>query len=151
MRNAKDMSDPAKATYNLQVSLIEWRDSFTGSEEEVPPFDPSEDASRLKTLQDLCDLGADLDEVEARGTPCIPHVFWSPRLIQFFLDRGRNVNSRDQDGSTALHLAPRYTSLELTFKAIDLLLANSADPNIVDNYGESVIFNLFVFDELRWK
>lgn len=49
------------------------------------------------------------------------------------IEAGANVNAKDKDGDTPLHLAVRFNDLGL----VQLLLKNGADPTIKDMYGET--------------
>ncbi|KAJ5131966.1 hypothetical protein N7448_006124 [Penicillium atrosanguineum] len=58
------------------------------------------------------------------------------RLVEFFLDRGSSIDSRDSLGRTVLHQA----SFLFCNSTIDLLLARGADPNACDVFGQTPLY-----------
>lgn len=54
------------------------------------------------------------------------------KVLQVLLDKGLDINHRDRDGKTALHLA---TESDWTLSLFDFLIENGAKCNIKDNYG----------------
>lgn len=55
------------------------------------------------------------------------------RLVDYLLESGHDINTRDEEGRTALYVAVDETYYGL---AIDLL-GRGADPNIPDNQGDA--------------
>src|SRR5262249_33632509 len=129
------MSQQRAATYKLQELLLHWKQTIdhtiTGD-------------LLVKEVQDLMQRGASLDMIEYRGISIIPCVFWSQELVTYFIQNGRNIDSTDEDGNTALNLAIKYYYLELyeLEGLIDHLLQNGANPNIPNNEGDTAIIVL---------
>ncbi len=59
------------------------------------------------------------------------------RQVKQFIDKGAEVNSRNEDGDTTLHLAALYDSK----KMIELLIANGAVVDAKNNIGETPLHN----------
>lgn len=55
-----------------------------------------------------------------------------PEIIQLFLEHGGNTNSKNDEGSTPLHIMARHRS---SFTALGLLIDAGADVNAQDNDG----------------
>lgn len=55
--------------------------------------------------------------------------------VKKLLDSGANVNAKNEDGETALHLAARWNIYEL----VKCLADHGADVNAKDCYGDSVL------------
>ena len=79
------------------------------------------------------------EPIEDDLTLLMTNTRWPRRsnLIQFFVERGANVNLRDKDGRTALHHA--LTSRDGGAYAIELI-KNGADVNALDKYGRTPLF-----------
>ncbi len=52
-----------------------------------------------------------------------------PTITGYFLKAGLNIDKKDKDGNTALHIAVRFNNAEL----VDYLLSNGANPNVKNN------------------
>jgi ankyrin repeat protein len=57
----------------------------------------------------------------------------SYRAVKIIVDMGININAKNDDGRTAMHMAA-FTGAETVVK---YLAENGADVNVVDNYGET--------------
>lgn len=74
------------------------------------------------------------------------------RLVEFFLDRGSNVDSRDSLGRTLLHQA----TFLFCNATIEFLLARGADPNACDVFGQAPLYmwlqnpSYYSSSKLRW-
>ena len=55
-----------------------------------------------------------------------------PEIIQLFLEHGGNTNSKNDEGSTPLHIMARHRS---SFECLALLIDAGADVNAQDNDG----------------
>src|SRR5687768_3778487 len=63
----------------------------------------------VQTVEKLCSQGANLLYLEReRGHALATHVFYLEEVIRYLVDRGADVNSQDENGDTALHLAIRH-------------------------------------------
>jgi len=93
-----------------------------------------------ETIGHLLDRGADLKAVDETGKNAF--LSSSPGNWSYLLQKGADVNSRDRDGNTALHLR---LAMSLQFKQmgpppldlIRLLLNAGADPTLKNNDGKS--------------
>ncbi|EAX98225.1 hypothetical protein TVAG_010000 [Trichomonas vaginalis G3] len=57
-------------------------------------------------------------------------------LIEYFLAQGVNINSRDQLGRTALHIATLYNNIE----SLELLISKGIDINGKDEFGRTAVY-----------
>ncbi|EAY02571.1 ankyrin repeat protein, putative [Trichomonas vaginalis G3] len=62
-------------------------------------------------------------------------IFNIPSLFEYFLSHGANINEKDEDGETALHLAAQHNSKETA----ELLLSHGANINEKDEDGETAL------------
>jgi len=58
-----------------------------------------------------------------------------PQLLQYFLDRGTDVNSRNKDGRTALMSAAANGHLDI----VKMLIEKGGDKKIADNDGMTAL------------
>lgn len=59
------------------------------------------------------------------------------------IEKGEDVNSRDEDGSTAL----MYSAMFGHLANVELLLKKGADPNLQDNGGSTALMSLALLDK----
>ena len=64
-----------------------------------------------------------------------------PQLIKYFIEKGADINEKNEDGNTPLHIALKNNFLEI----IKILLDNKAKLDIPNNEGE-IPFDLFSND-----
>ncbi|EAY12721.1 hypothetical protein TVAG_117430 [Trichomonas vaginalis G3] len=60
-------------------------------------------------------------------------MFNIPSLCEYFLSTGANINEKDIDGKTALHIAARYNCIE----TVELLISHGANINEKNKDGET--------------
>jgi ankyrin repeat protein len=92
----------------------------------------------LVKIQLLIDHGADPSCLNGnRDAPLHLAAKTGPRpdLITLLLENKVDVNARDPDGNTALHIA--IVNLERPKDVVQVLLAHHANPNIRNSYGNS--------------
>ncbi|EAY12368.1 hypothetical protein TVAG_246000 [Trichomonas vaginalis G3] len=62
-------------------------------------------------------------------------IFNIPSLFEYFLSQGVNINEKNEDGKTALHIAAFYNNIE----AVEALISYGANVNEKDNYGKTAL------------
>jgi len=55
-----------------------------------------------------------------------------PDLVKYFIDKGANINKKNNDGNTPLHIALKQKNMEI----IGILLKNKAKLDIPNNDGD---------------
>jgi len=70
----------------------------------------------------------------------VQNVWASIRITEFLLKKGANVNLKDSEGNTALHLVFKNKPVEVQKEYINLLLSNGAEINSRNNSGMTPIF-----------
>jgi len=68
-----------------------------------------------------------------------------PEAIQQLIDKGTDINAKDQYGNTTLHYAVRNGNKE----TVKFLLEEGADVNSRDKYGKTPLFNSVVNDDIE--
>ena len=58
-----------------------------------------------------------------------------PSLCEFFITHGSDVNGKDDDGSTALHISAKENKINF----VNMLLSHGADVNVRNNYGTTAL------------
>ena len=58
-----------------------------------------------------------------------------PSLCEFFIIHGADVNGKDDDGSTALHISAKENKINF----VNMLLSHGADVNVRNNYGTTAL------------
>lgn len=95
------------------------------------------DFTDVQSAIDKC--GQNILHFIAAGCIGISH-YQSNKLINYFIDRGCDINLQDGMGRTPIHIAVK----EGNVNGLDTLLANGADPNITDYYGKTAF-------EISWQ
>lgn len=85
-------------------------------------------------LKRLISLGLDLMQTDIHGRNCIYGHFCSPESLKVLLNAGCDINHRDNQGNTLLHLpvSPEVLSLGIN---------RGSDVNIINHTGEGIIEN----------
>jgi len=60
-----------------------------------------------------------------------------PNIIKHLIESGADINIRDIDGSTPLHIATNSSNIDI----VKYLILSGADINQVDNYGRTPLYN----------
>lgn len=97
----------------------------------------------IEVLNEIYNLGVDLSEKDNSGTTlgtaclfsAISYSNYDIKNLQFFLDKGVPINSKDSHGRTALMLAVA----NYEFNAAKFLIANGCDIECFDNKGSAAI------------
>lgn len=102
-----------------------------------PATPPLIHASHLGMAAQLLAAGADVNRgTAAEGTPLIRAAARGNReLAELYLGLGADANARDGIGNTALHVAR-------TEAMVALLKTNGADPALLNNRGETPLFEI---------
>ena len=89
--------------------------------------------------------------LDNQGRPLTEYVYRVPDKTgdgwetTSLLDAGIDVNARDRDGATALHIA---AAMRNATEAVGVLLAHDADNTVVDHQGQTAI-DVAASDEIR--
>lgn len=79
--------------------------------------------------------GAKIQDPSGKDTPFTAAFYWKRfRVVEWFLQKGADVNTRDEEGNTCLHLAVRK---KYDPEAVQLLLRYGADVDLKNNEGIS--------------
>ncbi len=87
-------------------------------------------------IRALINKGANIDDESGLGTAlCIAAMRGMSKAVKVLVEEGANLNLKDKDGKTALHLAVKFhDSL-----SVAILLANGADSTILDKEGKRAV------------
>ena len=99
----------------------------------------------LKTAVFNCDIEAVEVALRKGAKPNLPYnhqgwtpflracrAFYEPEVIKLFLEHGANINSKNKDGETPLHIMAQHRS---SYDCLELLIAAGANPDAQDNDG----------------
>ncbi|KAH8981650.1 ankyrin repeat-containing domain protein [Lactarius akahatsu] len=89
-------------------------------------------------VQILLDRGADVHAENSQGQTPFHQVFQYEYNTEGRVEHGVDVNTRDKDNETPLHLASRKVNLELAW----VLLEHSANVNAKDNQGRTPLHHV---------
>ncbi|KAI0181241.1 ankyrin repeat-containing domain protein [Hypoxylon sp. FL1284] len=144
--NVQRIQDPSQDTQRKK------KRKFKEEEEETKPT-PSRHDQRVEYLEGIIHAKADVNHYDNRGqTPLMSFIKYRPeesradkenmeRIIRMLHEAGADLEKRNRDGETALHVAARSGKKV----ALKELLQLGANPNVRDAYGLSV---LAAIDEL---
>ncbi|MBR1915536.1 MAG: ankyrin repeat domain-containing protein, partial [Alphaproteobacteria bacterium] len=59
-------------------------------------------------------------------------AFYEPEVIKLFLEHGANINGKNKDGETPLHIMAQHRS---SYDCLELLIAEGANVDAQDNNG----------------
>ena len=65
-------------------------------------------------------------------------AFYEPEVIKLFLEHGANINSKNKDGETPLHIMAQHRS---SYDCMELLIAEGAKVDAQDNDGWTPLMN----------
>ena len=94
----------------------------------------------VDTVLFFLDRGADVDAVDDDHSALLHRVSYDGNLevTQLLLERGANINARNEKGHTPLHLVcvglNAYDSTSVCFQTMRLLLEHGADIDALDNH-----------------
>ncbi|QQP41437.1 Fem-1A [Caligus rogercresseyi] len=91
--------------------------------------------SHFDIIVALVSSGANIQTPNHFGGTCLINSIQSPKLVQFLIDNGVDVNAEDVQQKTALH----YAVQENRFETAKLLLENGADPLKTSKYGDDIL------------
>lgn len=99
----------------------------------------------LKTAVFNCDIEAVEAALRKGAKPNLPYnhqgwtpflracrAFYEPEVIKLFLEHGANINSKNKDGETPLHIMAQHRS---SYDCLELLIAEGANVDAQDNNG----------------
>ena len=114
----------------------------------VTPLHEATWRSTIETMELLIDNGADVNMKRADGAIALHYAVWFglKEQTEFLLSKGSDVKARDgdNDGATPLHLAVMRSPNN---GIIQLLVANEADFNDIDDSGKTPLDWAIEFDE----
>ena len=94
----------------------------------------------------LLNLDADIEAVEPQhGNRPLHKAVENGNLIftSLLLSRGAEVNAKDNNGTTPIHMASRYASDEAGLEMVRLLLDRGANPRARDNSGATPLHRVY--------
>ncbi len=99
----------------------------------------------MRVLEFLLEEGADMSAVDGNDRGVFHHAVASGRKsydkIQLFVRfNDQDINRRDREGNTPLHLAINQRTLR--YELIELLLEAGADPNLEDSAGRTPLMQM---------
>ncbi len=99
----------------------------------------------LKTAVFNCDIEAVEAALRKGAKPNLPYnhqgwtpflrarrAFYEPEVIKLFLEHGANINGKNKDGETPLHIMAQHRS---SYDCLELLIAEGANVDAQDNNG----------------
>ena len=107
----------------------------------------------LNSVRVLLDYGADVHATNSRGQTPLRQVSepvdWEDGVCvaQLLVERGADVNTRDEDHETPLHLASRKAEIDL----VRMLLDNGANVNAINNQGQTPLHQVYCSGYYPWN
>lgn len=105
----------------------------------------------LKTAVFNCDIEAVEAALRKGAKPNLPYnhqgwtpflracrAFYEPEVIKLFLEHGANINGKNKDGETPLHIMAAHRS---SYDCLELLIAEGANVDAQDNDGWTPLMN----------
>ena len=99
----------------------------------------------LKTAVFNCDIEAVEAALRKGAKPNLPYnhqgwtpflracrAFYEPEVIKLFLEHGANINGKNKDGETPLHIMAQHRA---NYDCLELLIDAGANPDAQDNNG----------------
>jgi ankyrin repeat protein len=98
------------------------------------------EAGNLRVVKEALEAGIDVNKLDGAGTTAL---FYAARLrrleaMKYLIEKGARVNIKAKRMGTPLHAAVWGDSKHV-LEAVQLLLANKADPNAVTGYGSVLV------------
>ena len=85
------------------------------------------------------------------GTPFLRacRAFYEPEVIKLFLKHGVNINGKNKDGETPLHIMAQHRA---NYDCLELLIAEGANPDAQDNDGCTPLMDAVKHPQaMMWK
>jgi len=97
----------------------------------------------VEVLELLIQHGADVNATNNASQTALHGAasYGDPNAVALLAKHGANINATDNANRTALHHAAEHAHIR-AMDAMDILIANGADPNIVDNEGNTPLLLL---------
>ena len=88
----------------------------------------------MKITAAMLSAGANPKLQDKNGRTCLHYaVLQDPQIVQLLLNQNLDVNVKDKDGLTALHVACTTSNSQI----VEILLRSEANINATDNYGNT--------------
>jgi len=96
---------------------------------------PGLSSSHFDVIKALVEHGADIKKPNHFGGTCLINSVQSPRLIEYLLDNGAEIDADDVQMKTALH----YATQEHRLDTVKVLVERGADVFKLSKYGDDVL------------
>jgi len=100
----------------------------------------------IEIVRMLIEQGANFYEDDFYGNTPL-HKTSNENMVQFFIDKGMDVNKKNNNGKTPLHFACVSSKLNIVNK----LIKNNADVNVKDNEGNTPLNEMFKYTDYKIK